>query len=251
MDVFVSGLFFLFGYFAERDTKRVSYPFAIGVISLQAVSYMADFDFLWRVSQRAGSIAEEGLLLFGVHETEQQTGLAEVVFVLPVVPVVGCSPQAEWRLGEFRLLFPFTVTVGLVTRGAAVVAVHPHSAIAMVAMEGTARSVHRDQMVVHPETVALGIAVREQASLQHFVRRESDAWYHIRRVEGRLLDFGAVGFRVAVQFHDADFGQRIVLVEPHLGEVKWVVWAGGGILLRHYLNEELPPREIPPLNAFI
>src|SRR3990167_4189879 len=158
---------FLFGNLAQLDSKRVSYPFAIDGIGLQAVSYMPDFDFLWRVSQGTGSIVEEGMLLFGVHETEQHAGLAEVVFILPVVPVVGGSPQAERRFGKFRLLFPFTVAVGLVTGSVPVVAVHPHSAIAMVAMKGTARSVHRYQMVVHAETVALGIAVGEQASLQH------------------------------------------------------------------------------------
>ncbi|MBF8278517.1 MAG: peroxisomal catalase, partial [Candidatus Brocadiaceae bacterium] len=165
--------------------------------------------------------------------------------------MVGGSLYAERRFGKFRLLFPFTVAVGLVTKSAAVVAVHPHSAIAMVAMKGTARSVHRYQMVVHAETVALGIAVREQASLQHLVRRESDAGNHIGRVEGRLLHLGEVVLRIAVQFHDADFGQRIVRVEPHLGEVEWVVRAGGGILLRHHLNEELPPREILLFNAFV
>jgi len=42
---------FLFGNLAQLDSKRVSYPFAIDGIGLQAVSYMPDFDFLWRVSQ--------------------------------------------------------------------------------------------------------------------------------------------------------------------------------------------------------
>src|SRR3972149_8359993 len=140
---------FLFGNLAQRDSKRVSDSFAVSSICLQTVDYMADFDFLWHVSQGAGRITKEDFFLPVAHKTKEHAGLAEIVLVLTVVPVVGGSLQRERRFGKFRLLFPFTIAVGLVTERAAVVAVHPHGAIAMVAVERTSGGVHRNKLMLH------------------------------------------------------------------------------------------------------
>src|SRR3989304_1253624 len=123
------------------------------------------------------------------------------------------------------------------------IAVNPHSAVAMVAVEWTAGGIDRDQVVVNAEPVALGIAIRKKAPLQHLVGRKADAWYDVGRVEGRLLDLGKIVFRVAVQFEDAYLNQRIILVEPYLGQVKGIVWTFSCILLLHYLDEHGPARE--------
>ena len=154
-----------------------------------------------------------------------------------MIPVVGGPFQAERRLGKFRLLLPFAVAVRLVAERAAVIAVNPHGAVAVVAVERAAGGIDRDQVVVHAEPVALGIAVGEQPSLQHLVGREADAGHDVGRVEGRLLDLGKIVLRVAVQFQDAHLDQGIVLVEPDLGEVEGVVGTGGRILLRHHLDD--------------
>ena len=106
-------------------------------------------------------------------------------------------------------------------------------------------------MVVHAEAVALRVAVGEQAALQHLVRREADAGHDVGRVEGRLLDLGEVVLRVAVQLHDAHLDERVVLVEPDLGQVERVVGALGRVLLGHHLDEHLPAREVALLDALV
>ena len=53
--------------------------------------------------------------------------------------------------------------------------------------------------------------------------READAGHDVGRVEGGLLDLGEVVLRVAVQFQHAHLDQRVVLVEPDLGQVEGVV----------------------------
>jgi len=129
------------------------------------------------------------------------------------------------------------------------VAIYPHGTIAVVAMKGTPGGVDRNQVVVDAEPVALGIAVGEQASLQHLVRREADAGHDVGWVEGRLLDLGKVVFRVAVQFEDAHLDKGVILMEPDLGEVEGVVGAGSRFFLRHHLNEHGPPWEVSLFNA--
>ena len=116
-----------------------------------------------------------------------------------MIPVVGGAFEAQRRLGELRLLLPLAVAVGLVAEGAAVVAVHPHGAVAVVAVDRAAGRVDRDQVVVHAEPVALRIAVGEEPPLQHLVGREADAGHDVGRVEGGLLDLGEVVLRVAVR----------------------------------------------------
>jgi hypothetical protein len=54
-------------------------------------------------------------------------------------------------------------------------------------VEWTLRRVNRDVIEVNTEAVSLGISIREQATLEHLVRREANSVNHIRRGEGRLL----------------------------------------------------------------
>jgi hypothetical protein len=52
-----------------------------------------------------------------------------VVIILAEVPVIGSSLDGARRLGEVRLLLPLAVTVGLVAKRAAGVAVNPHGTV--------------------------------------------------------------------------------------------------------------------------
>src|SRR5512143_946758 len=101
-----------------------------------------------------------------------------------MIPMVCSSFQAERGFGEFRLFLPFAVTVRLIPEKAAVIPIHPHGAVSMVAVIGKAGSVDRNLMVIHPEAVALSIPVGKKPSLQHLVRREPDAGHHVSGVEG-------------------------------------------------------------------
>ena len=54
-------------------------------------------------------------------------------------------------------------------------------------------------VVVHAQTVALRVAVREQAALQQLVGRQADARHEVRRRERGLLHLGAGGVRTPVE----------------------------------------------------
>ena len=145
---------------------------AVGRVGLGAVRYVLLHDVLGHTGDVARRVLEQALLRIGREQAEQVAGLGEVVgIVLAVVPAVGRAVEGQRRLGEGRLLLPLALGVGLVGDGAAVVAVHAHGAVAVVGVVGAARRVHGDLVVVHAQAVARGIAVREQARLQHAVGR--------------------------------------------------------------------------------
>src|SRR3546814_11081562 len=83
-------------------------------------------------------------------------------------------------------------------------------------------------------------------SLQHAVRRKTNAGYDAGWRERRLFDFREVVFRVAVQFQHTDLDQRIVLVRPDLGQVDRIPAGrfreGVSLGLGHLLYAELPLR---------
>ena len=105
--------------------------------------------------------------------------------------------------------------------------------------------------MVHSQSVALCISVREQTSLQHTVGRETDTRHHIGRIERCLLYICKVVFRIAVQFHHAHFNQRIFFLRPYFGQVERIERTVLGLLFRHYLNVHGPFGEVAFLNAFI
>lgn len=74
-------------------------------------------------------------------------------------------------------------------------------------------------MVVVTKTVTLGISVKKQPTLQHFIWRGSDAGDSISWNKGGLLHFSEKILRVAVQLHHTHFDQRVVLVRPNFGEI--------------------------------
>ena len=86
--------------------------------------------------------------------------------------------------------------------------------------------------------------------MQHLVRRKSDTIHDIQRIEGGLLDFGAIVFRVAVQFQDTYIHQREVSVRPYLRQIEGVDVIVVCLFDCHQLDLELPFREIAFLDAF-
>ena len=105
--------------------------------------------------------------------------------------------------------------------------------------------------MVYSQTIALGIAVGEEAALQHLVRRKSYAWDYIGRIERRLLHISEIVLRIAVELHHAHLDEGVIAVVPDLGQVEGMIGAGQSILLRHDLDEQLPAGIVPPLDALI
>jgi len=88
-----------------------------------------------------------------------------MIVVDPMVPMSGCPGQLERRLVQLRLVGPFTLAVWPIGRRTTEIAVGPHCAIAMIAVNRAARCIDRNMVVVHAETIALSVAVREQPRL--------------------------------------------------------------------------------------
>ncbi|OPY90658.1 MAG: hypothetical protein A4E72_00541 [Syntrophus sp. PtaU1.Bin208] len=213
---------------------------------------MPDLNHPWRIGNSAGGVAEEGLLLLGAHQAEEFTGLGVVVaVVLTEIPVVGIPFQLQRRLGKVRLLLPFAVTVRFIPEGAAIVAVHPHQAVAVVAVIRATGGVDGNRKVVDAEPVTLGVAIGEEAPLEHLVGREADAGNDMGRIEGRLLDLGKVVLRVLVQLEDPHLDEGIIPVIPDLGQIEGMIGTGVRIGLRHDLHVEGPTGEIALLDALI
>ena len=131
---------------------------------------MADLDVPRRRADRPRGVGKEHLLLVRPHEPEELPGLAVIIGILAVVPVIGGPVRAEGRLGKVWLLLPLAVAVGLVAERAAVIAVHPHRPVAVIAVMGATGGIDRDQVVINAKPVELGIVVRKETSLEHLVR---------------------------------------------------------------------------------
>src|SRR5258705_6770682 len=102
--------------------------------------------------------------------------------------VVGGVPRRILRAGRTRERKPLLVrrsararavgAVGRVVLGTAAVVVEPHGTVAAVVARAAQDSlglVHGQAGMVYAQPVALGVAVREQAGLEHAVRRGTDA----------------------------------------------------------------------------
>ncbi len=113
---------------------------------------------------------------------------------------------------------------------------------------GGVRPVHRQVVGVDADAVAVGVAVREEAALEHLVRGRADARHEVGGAEDRLLDLGEDVPRVAVELQLADLDRRVVRVRPHLGEVERVEAVGRRVRRGHDLDLHRPGGEVAALD---
>src|SRR5258708_38682637 len=232
--------------------RRDGFGYSLSVcrVSLRAVADMTILDFRRCFSDRTSGVLEQALLLIRLQHAEEIAGLRVVVMViLAEVELRGITIDGQWRLRKVRLLRPFTVAVRLVAGSSPTIAIHSHGAVAVVAVERALRRIDWDEAVIDPESIPLCISIREQPTLEHFVRREADTGNDVRRGESSLLHLGKKVLRVSVQFHHADLDQRIVRMRPHLGQIEWMNVIGICIFLVHDLHKELPARKVTPFDA--
>jgi hypothetical protein len=131
---------------------------------------MPDLDLLVGISNVSGDVLEQRLIL-GIHQAKQLSWLGiVVVIILAVIPVGSCSLLFKRRLGEFRLLLPLAIAVGLIAKGATMISINPHRPVAVIDIHRASGQFDQDQMVVYSQTVALGIAVGEQTTLPWICR---------------------------------------------------------------------------------
>lgn len=129
-----------------------------------------------------------------------------------------------------------------VIRVGSVVAVDGHHAVTLVRIKGPQGLIDRDLLVVHPEAMAVGVRVGEEAGLQHRIGRGFHPRDHVRRGKGDLLDLGEVVFGVAVEGELAKRPERDFALRPHLGQVEDVPAKLLGFVGAQHLHVAGPPR---------
>src|SRR6266404_8382660 len=217
---------------------------AIRRIGSPAVRNMPLQDLLRGAIDRASRVVEEQLLLLRGHLPEEIARLLPVIILYAVVIVTSVAFERERRLSVFRLVVPQSLAIRVIRRRRSQVSICAHLAIAVIGVEWTLRRVNRDVIEVNTEAVSLGISIREQAALEHLVRREANSGNHIRRGEGGLLDLCEVVFRITIELHYANFDQWVVSLGPDFGQIKRIVLVCLCLVLSHYLDEERPTRKI-------
>src|SRR5437867_7246295 len=161
-----------------------------------------------------------------------------------MVIVISVAFERERRLGVFRLVVPQSPAIRVISRRRSQVSICAHLAIAVIGVEWTLRRINRDVIEVNTEAVSLGISIREQAALEHLVRREANSGNHIRLREGGLLHLCEVVFRITSELHYANFDQWVVSLGPDFGHIKRIVLVCSCLFLCHYLDEERPSGKI-------
>src|SRR5690606_1325340 len=221
----------------DRQIERCRDTGAIGGVGQVAVPDVPQLDMPRRIAHRPRRVAEQALLLIGLHQAEQIPRLGEVIRIVRTVIVTGSGPfERQRRLAEIRLFLPLTIGVRLIVQAAAVVTVNPHGTVTVESVHRTAWRVHRDLMVVDAQTVALRVTVGEQTALQHAVRREAGAPAHVGGWGAGLGDVrGGVG-GVAMEVVVTPFDQRVVPRRADLGQVEPVEARARRLGFRHRLR---------------
>src|ERR1700732_1599240 len=127
-----------------------------------------------------------------------------------IVTSTSVAFERERRLIVFRLVVPQSLAIRVISRGRSQVSICAHLAIAVIGVEWALRRVNRDVIEINTEAISLGISIREQAALEHLVRREANSWNHIGRGERGLLHLCEVVFRITIEIHYANFDQWVV-----------------------------------------
>src|SRR5712671_3791051 len=166
-----------------------------------------------------------------------------------MVIVTSVAFERERRLSVFRLVVPQSLAIRVISRRRSQVSICAHLAIAVIGVEWTLRRINGDVIEVHTEAVSLGISIREQAGLEHFVGREANSGNHICRGEGGLLHLCEVVFRITIELHYANFDQWVVTLGPDFSQIKRIVLVCLCLLLCHYLDEELPTGKISTVDC--
>src|SRR3984885_13783227 len=142
---------------------------------------MTTLDFLRCSRDRASRVVEEQLLLLRGHLPEEIARLLPVIIFQPVVIVTSVAFERERRLSVFRLVVPQSLAIRVISRRRSKVSICAHLSIAVIGAEWTVRRINRDVIEVDTEAISLGISIREQAALEHLVRRPANSGDHIRR----------------------------------------------------------------------
>ena len=95
----------------------------------------------------------------------------------------------------------------------------------------------------------MGVAIGEQARLEHLVGTRPHARHHVAGVESRLFHLGEIVVGKPVERQPPDLHRGVVLVGPDLGEVEGIHPVFGCVDLRHDLHFERPGRVIAPLDG--
>lgn len=98
--------------------------------------------------------------------------------------------------------------------------------------------------VVWSQTVTVCVSVREQATLQHLVRRGFDSRNKMTWSKCELLNLCEIVVGISVQGHSTDRNQREFLLRPDFSDIEWVELDSLGFLESHDLDEAVPWREI-------
>src|SRR5216684_5840628 len=147
--------------------NRLSNPGAVGGIGLGAIGDVPLLNVFGRCADLSRRVVEQRLALSGVHLAEEIARLLIVVIIDSIVPVGGRAVDRQRWLVELRPVGPLTPAIGKVARRSSKIAVGAHRPVAVIAVERTLWRVDGDVVKVDPETIALGIAIRKEPSLQH------------------------------------------------------------------------------------
>ena len=145
-------------------------------------------------------IADEMIPVHIGHDLAVEVpGLDEIV----VGKGIGVAPRrprdVKRRLARSGVRSRPAEAIGPVIGPAAAAGVHPHEAVPLVALlRGAFGGVHRDQVIVGPQPVQVGVMIGEHPGLEHLVRGYGDARHRVAGTEGRLLHLDKIVHRVAV-----------------------------------------------------
>ena len=202
-------------------------------------------------AERTADVLNEVSSVSLVHDlSEESSGLLEIIIRVLVRVSASESGHSELTLLLAGVLNGAIMRVRLIVRSTAAVAVDSSGAISLIGGNSSSvRAVNGDLVVVGTESVSVGIGVREESSLEHFISRGRNARNNVGWGKSRLLYLSKVVLGVLVEDDFADGDKRVVLVRDNLCNIKDVILVLLTLLLGNELNIPGPRREVALLDV--
>merc|ERR1712086_421140 len=152
----------------------------------------------------------------------------------------------------FDVISGSTKRIGIVIWASFLVSIHSHWSVSLIALSRCAiGTINWDLQIICTQAVTMGVRVREQSSLLHFIRAWLDSVHQMGWAKSQLFNFSKIISWIAVECQFACLNQRKFTMGPHFGQIKWVKFPIFSFLKTHDLNVHCVGGIIPLSNGVV
>merc|ERR1712172_90854 len=169
---------------------------------------------------------------------EKNATLGEIILIRRIVSAHIGMVYSEFAFGIFlNVISRSTKRIGIVIRASFLVSINCHWAVSLIALGlCTVGTIDWDLQIICTQAVTMGVGIREQSSLQHFIRARFNSGHQMGRAKSQLFNFSKIISWIAIECQFSSLNQRKFTMGPYFGQIKWVEFPIFSFLKTHDLN---------------